>query len=358
MEIEDKIINIIKHAGRSLLFHDGNAWVKREGNPLFDATMGSYDGAEVCRTCRLVGLYLLSKHAALVGTKNVGFHRDDDLAVIHRANAPKIDKIRKDVIALLKSEGLFVAINTNLIETGFLDVSFNLEMEKFLPYKKSNNIPLYIHSQSNHPLPITKQLLSMTNRCISNLSSKENEFNKAKPLYESALKSSVSNYRMKFKAPVENVRRSRYRKIIWFNPPHSLNVKVNIGKVFLKLVRKHFRRSHKFNKIFNLNMTKISYSSVLNIKYLIKQHNSKFLSNKQDNTQRACNSTIKENCPLNGKCLYLSLVYKAEVTTNITYRNTTKCQRDSSNLDTIITRKFSDTKPILMIRNYPITFGR
>ena len=212
IEIEDKIINIIKHAGKSLLFHDGNAWVKREGNPLFDATMGSYDGAEVFE---LVGLYLLSKHAALVGTKNVGFHRDDDLAVIHRANAPKIDNIRKDVIALLKSEGLFIAINTNLIETDFLDVSFNLEMEKFLPYKKSNNIPLYIHSQSNHPLPITKQLLSMTNRCISNLSSKENEFNEAKPLYESALKSSVSNYRMKFKAPVENVRRNVYT-YLWF----------------------------------------------------------------------------------------------------------------------------------------------
>ena len=45
-EIEDKIIDIINCARKSLLFHEGNARVKK-GNPLFDVTMGSYDGAEV-----------------------------------------------------------------------------------------------------------------------------------------------------------------------------------------------------------------------------------------------------------------------------------------------------------------------
>ena len=33
-----------------LLFHDGNAWVKKEGNPLFDVTMRSYRGLRACRT--------------------------------------------------------------------------------------------------------------------------------------------------------------------------------------------------------------------------------------------------------------------------------------------------------------------
>ena len=63
-----------------MLFHDGKEWVKKEGNPLFDVTMGSYDGAEVCE---LVGLYLLGKLAPLIGTTNVGLYRDDGLAVIH-----------------------------------------------------------------------------------------------------------------------------------------------------------------------------------------------------------------------------------------------------------------------------------
>ena len=44
IEIEPKIINIIKHARKSLLLHDGNAWIKKERNPLFDVTMGSYVG--------------------------------------------------------------------------------------------------------------------------------------------------------------------------------------------------------------------------------------------------------------------------------------------------------------------------
>ena len=143
-------------------------------------------------------------------------NRDDGLAVIDKANGPKIDKIRKDINALFKSEGLSITIDTNLIKTDFLDVSFNLEMDKLFPYRKPNNTPLYIHSESNHPPSVTKQLSSMTNRRISNLLCNENEFNKAKLLYESALKNSGFNYSMKFKAPVENARRNRNRKVIWF----------------------------------------------------------------------------------------------------------------------------------------------
>ena len=333
--------------------------------------------------CELVGLYLLRKLAPLIGTKNSGFYRDDGLAVIHQPSGPKMDKISKDIIALFKSEERSITIDTNLIETDFLDVSINQEMEKFCPYRKPNNTPLYIHSESNHPPSITKQLPSMTNRLIIILSCNENKFNKAKPLYESALKNSWFIYSMKFEAPVENTRWNRNRKVIWFNPPFGLNGKTNIDKVFLKLVRKHFPRSHNFNKIFNLKTIEISYSSMPNIKNLIKQHDSKILNNDQDhflvvittaqlhstksklrfctdskpawgvleicyganlwqwsrleirrkrlssvnhttNTihhhhYRSCNCRVKESCPLNGKCLQQCIVYKAVVITNTTY---------------------------------------
>ena len=83
---------------------------------------------------------------------------------------------------------------------------------------------------------------------------------------------------MKFEAPVENARRKRNRKVIWFNPPHGLSVKTNIGKVFLELLRKNFPRSHTLSKIFNLNTIRISYSSMPNVKNLIKLHNSKLLN--------------------------------------------------------------------------------
>ena len=159
IEIEDKTTDIINHARKSLLFHDGKAWVKKEGNPLFDVTMGSYDGAEVCG---VVGLYLLDKLAPQIGTKSIGLYRDDGLAVIYQTNGLKMDRIRKNIIALFKSEGLSITIYTNLIGTDFLDVSFNLEMDKFFPYRKPSNTPLYIHSESNHPPSIIKQLPSMT----------------------------------------------------------------------------------------------------------------------------------------------------------------------------------------------------
>ena len=125
---------------------------------------------------------------------------------------------------------------------------------------------------------------------------------------------------MKFEAPIENARQNRNRKVIWFNPPYSLNVKTNIGKVFLKLVRKHFTRSHKLSKIFNLNTIKINYSSMPNVKNLIKQHNSKILNKDQDKIQRPCNCRIKESCHLNGKCFRQCMVYKAELSFNATYK--------------------------------------
>ena len=125
---------------------------------------------------------------------------------------------------------------------------------------------------------------------------------------------------MKFVAPVENTIRNRNKKFIRFNLPYSLNAKTNIGNVFLKLVRKNFLRSHKFNKIFNLNTIKITYSPMLQVKNLIKQHNSKILTNDQDKIKRTCNCRIKESCPLNGKCLHQCMVHKAVVTTNTTYK--------------------------------------
>ena len=77
----------------------------------------------------------------------------------------------------------------------------------------------------------------------------------------------------------ENINnRNRHRKIIWFGPPFSQSVKTNIGKIFLKLVRKHFPRHHKLHKIFNPNTLKLSYCCMKNISNIIKQHNATVLA--------------------------------------------------------------------------------
>ena len=42
-------------------------------------------------------------------------------------------------------------------------------------------------------------------------------------------------------------------------------MKTNIGKVFFKLLHKHFLKTHKFHKIFSKNTVKLSYSRMRNM---------------------------------------------------------------------------------------------
>ena len=92
------------------------------------------------------------------------------VAIVHKANRLKFDRLRKDKVSLFKDEGLSIAIDMNLIETNFLDVSFNLNTRKYFLFKKSNNTPLYTHSKSSHSLSMVNQLPSMTQEWTSNLS--------------------------------------------------------------------------------------------------------------------------------------------------------------------------------------------
>ena len=59
---------------KPLPFYDVNAWVEKKK---FDVTVKSWDGEEVCA---LVGLFLLSKHASMIGTKNVGLYKNEQLS--------------------------------------------------------------------------------------------------------------------------------------------------------------------------------------------------------------------------------------------------------------------------------------
>ena len=66
---------------------------------MFDVSMVSYDGAEVCE---LVGLYLLDKLSSLIPRDQIGLYRDDGLAVVNQTSGHKWDRLMKDIIALLR----------------------------------------------------------------------------------------------------------------------------------------------------------------------------------------------------------------------------------------------------------------
>ena len=102
---------------------------------------------------------------------------------MNHANGSKFDRIKKHIIAL-------ITIETILMKTGFLDVTFNLATKKYFPFRKANGTPLYINGFSNHPPTIIKQFPKMTNKRISDLSCYKEEYDKVKSVYVSALKDS------------------------------------------------------------------------------------------------------------------------------------------------------------------------
>ena len=165
--IEDKVIDAIKLARKSLLFSKEGSWVKRGENPSFDVTMRSFDGAEICE---IVGIYLLEKLSPLLGKENFGLYRDDGLPTVNRSSGPVLERMRKDIISIFKNEVLSITIETNIIETDFLDVTFNLLTGKYFLFRKVNNKPLYRNAKSNHPHTIIKELPKMIIQRLSELS--------------------------------------------------------------------------------------------------------------------------------------------------------------------------------------------
>ena len=137
--IDNSTKQIIKHARKSLLLDNTGVWVKNDKNPLFGLKMGSSDSPQ---ESEIVCFYLLIIIAALIDSDSVGLYRDDGLAVIHNANGPKLDKLRKNIIAAFKNELLSITFETNLAKADFLDVTFNLSAGKYYPYNKPNNAPL------------------------------------------------------------------------------------------------------------------------------------------------------------------------------------------------------------------------
>ena len=212
--------------------------------------MGAFDGAEVCE---LVGTFLLNKISQKYNKNNIGLYRDDGLAMFKNKSGPESEKIKKELQKIFKENGLDIVIQCNIKIVNYLDVSLNLNDGTYRPYHKPDNQISYVHIDSNHPSNIIKQIPLAIESRLSELSSNENIFKESVPYYDQALQKSGYYHNFTYKTNNKNnkPRNNRKRKIIWFNPPFSKNVKTKIAKLFLDLITKHFPRHHKFHKIFN-----------------------------------------------------------------------------------------------------------
>ena len=110
---------------------------KKESD-LFDVPMGNYDGAEVCE---LIGIFLLNLLRQQYNTKNIGLYRGDGLWIFKNCTGPQMEKIKKRLQNVFRSNGLDVIIECNMKIVNYLDA-----------------IIQYIRVESNHPPNIIKQI--------------------------------------------------------------------------------------------------------------------------------------------------------------------------------------------------------
>ena len=111
---------------------------------------------------------------------------------------------------------------------------------------------IYIKCLKNLPLqPVSfKRNLQVVNN-FENMWTQQLE--DAAPAYQNALDHSNFSHKLEYTPhETQRPRRNRQRNVIWFNPPFSKNVKINIARSFLHLVDTHFPAGHKLHKIFNI----------------------------------------------------------------------------------------------------------
>ena len=171
----ETVVSLELHTKQSLLYSAGKAWVKKDAPNSFDVTMGSFDGAE---SCELVGTYLLRQLPEDI-RKKVGLYRDDGLGAFSET-ARRIECIKKQICKVFANNSLKIPIEANKI-INFLDVTLDLSRERYQPYTKPKNTPLYIHRESNHPPSITKNIPSPRKRGSTKYPLTKNASTKPRP---------------------------------------------------------------------------------------------------------------------------------------------------------------------------------
>ena len=196
----------------------------------------------------------------------------------------------------------------------------SMDLLEFGPYRKPNDNPIYVSSESNHPHNVLRNIPVGINKRLSSISATKEIFDKAAPPYQEALKKSGFNYKLNYEPQSQlssKNKNKRQRNIIWFNPPFSRGVATNIGQKFLEILDKNFPPQHPLHKIFNRNSVKMSYKCTANLARKIAAHNEKILNSEKNKekeaTKKSCNCRKKNECPVGGKCLQDEVVYQATV---------------------------------------------
>ena len=108
----------------------------------------------------MVGLFLLEKLNEIIPKEDMGIYRYDGLSVIPD-NGPNTVRTVKKLHKLFNKFQLSIQAETGIKTTDFLDVILDLNTGKTKPFRKENDKPIYINTESNHPPSVIKQLPTM-----------------------------------------------------------------------------------------------------------------------------------------------------------------------------------------------------
>ena len=306
VQITQEEREIIMKSRKSFLYTGDTPWVKK-GEKNFDVGMGAFDGAECCD---LIGLFLLDQITNRIKEIESGLYRDDGLAVAE-TTPRNLEKLRQKIVKIMNEFGLKITSTANQKVVQFLDVTLDLPNECYKPYIKPGDRPTYVNKQSNHPPAVLQNIPLAVNKRLCSISSSKEIFEAAAPLYQAELKRAGYDHKLEYKE-YEEPKKKRQRKIIWFNPPYSMNLKTNVGQKFLRLLDKHFPRGSILHPLINRTKVKLSYRCLPNMGARISQHNSRIIGKKPE--EMTCN--CRDQCPFPGKCRTDKVIYRATVETN------------------------------------------
>ena len=155
----------------------------------------------------------------------------DQIGLYRDAKSKEIEKPKQKVTEIFESNSLKLTIDANKKVVNFLDVTFNLANGTFKPYIKPNNTLLYVHSQSNHPPLLLKNIPLNINKRLSSISSNQDVFNETIAQYQRALDESGYNHKLVYNQNTKKTRiKPRKRNILRYNPPWDSQVKTNLGE--------------------------------------------------------------------------------------------------------------------------------
>ena len=131
--------------------------------------------------------------------KGKPLHRDDGFAVFRNKSGTQLEKIKQKLQRLFKEYDLEIIAESNQKFVNYLDVTLDLKDGIFRPYHKRSDQMQYIHTESNHPPNIIKNIPASIETRLSNLSSTETIFKESTAHYENNLRQSRYNKKLSYK---------------------------------------------------------------------------------------------------------------------------------------------------------------